>query len=267
MGYAGPNPLNATDPNINIHYDWYEFTYGANGGIYINTTQVDEFGLPMTLDVWGASETFHMQVGIIESIAALDQEFAAETPVAFHVTPPSPLRIFAPAHSTFDTGEVNANYFDSYISSVWSYYASNPLTVMLFGGAREFVGKTQGTQFVFTEVNLNNGAYQGGTYTVAQPTTQNVLYCNGPLASGNTVEAALEAQFCAAFNRHVMGSYAQWTQPSAYYPAAPANYYAQFWHNHSIGGLSYGFAYDDVNNQSSTITTATPEHMALGISY
>jgi hypothetical protein len=63
------------------------------------------------------------------------------------------------------------------------------------------------------------------------------------------------------------GAYAGWTGVSDYYQTAPTNYYAAFWHAHSIGGLSYGFAYDDVNNQSSSIVGAHPEHMAFGISY
>jgi beta-galactosidase len=268
IGYAGPNPLNATDPNIDIHYDWYEFTYGANGGIYINTTQVDQFGLPLMLDVWGAGETFHRQTGITESVASIDAEFANETPAIFHATPVSSLRIFSPANSTFNTGQANDTYFDGYVDEVWTYYATHTLTALLYGGSREFVGNTQGAQFVFTEVNLGNGAYVGGTYAIqSKPTTQDILYCRGPLATGNSVEGALEAQFCAAFNRHVMEDYTAWTQPSDYYQAAPANYYAQFWHRHSVAGLAYGFAYDDVNNQSSTIVSPTPEHMALGVGY
>jgi hypothetical protein len=268
IGYAGPNPLNATDPNIDIHYDWYEFTYGATGGIYINTSQVDQFGLPLMLDVWGAGETFHMQTGVAESIASIDAEFATETPAIFQATPISPLRIFSPANSTFNTGQANGTYFDGYVDEVWTYYATHTLTALLYGGSREFVGNTQGAQFVFTEVNLGNGAYVGGTYAIqSKPTTQDILYCRGSLATGNSVEGALEAQFCAAFNRHVMEDYAAWTLPADYYQAAPANYYAQFWHRHSVGGLAYGFAYDDVNNQSSTIVTPTPEHMALGVGY
>jgi beta-galactosidase len=265
-GYAGPNPLNQTDPNISTHYDWYEFTYGT-GGLFINTTQVDEFGLPLLLDVWGSKETFHMQTGINESIAALDEEFVAETPAAFHPTAPSNLRIFSPGNSSFNVSETNAHYFDSYVSSIWSTYATTPLTVSLFGGSREFSGTTTPTQFVFTEVNLNNGAYVGGTYAIAKPSTQDIVFCANSLATGNTVQLALEAQFCAAFNRHVMQTYASWTEPSNYYLMAPANSYAQFWHDHSVAGLAYGFAYDDVNNQSSSIVSATPEHMAFGIGW
>ena len=57
---------------------------------------------------------------------------------------------------------------------------------------------------VFTEVNLNNGAYVGGNYTVGKPTTQDILQGSGALATGNSMELAIEAQICAAFNRHVM---------------------------------------------------------------
>lgn len=46
-----------------------------------------------------------------------------------------------------------------------------------------------------------------------------------------------------------MGVLANWATPTAWYSAATANYYAQFWHKHSVGGLAYGFAYDDVSNQ------------------
>lgn len=269
LGYAGPNPLNTTDPNTNTNYDWYEFDWGGtNDAIFINTTQVDMFGLPMTLDVWGAGETFHQQTGITESVAQIDQEFAAETPAIFQADPISPLRIWAPAHTTFGTGQANGNYFDSYVDAVWAEYATTPLVVFLDNNSREFSGTTSGTTFNFTEVNLNNGAYGGtGTYTINEPTTQDLLLCAGSMATGSGVTAALEAQFCAAFNRHVMDTYTNWTVASSYYQTAPSNYYAAFWHNHGIDGLAYGFAYDDVNNQSSSIVGATPEHMAFGISW
>ncbi len=270
FGYAGPNPQNTTDPNLNTHYDWYELTNGS-GGIYINTTQVDYFGLPMLLDVWGSvggvSEKFHMQTGINESIAAIDQEFNAETPAIFNITLPSNLRVPSPDKTTFGAGQANGSYFASYVASVWSYYATNKLTVNLFGGATQFVGTTSSSTFTFNEVNVSNGAFVSGPYTIGEPSTQDILACNGTMATGSGDTAAMEAQFCAAFNRHDMLNPATWATPSAWYSAAPANYYAAFWHRHSVGGLAYGFAYDDVAGQSSTISTGTPEHMAFGIGW
>jgi beta-galactosidase len=238
-----------------VHYDSYEFDWGGTtSAIFINTTQVDMFGLPMTLDVWGSGETFHQQTGITESIAQLDQEFTAETPAAFQAgqSPISPLRIWAPAHMTFGTGGANGTYFDSYVNAVWAEYATTPLTVLLDNNSREFSGTTSGTTFNFT---------------INEPATQDILLCNGSMALGSGVTAALEAQFCAAFNRHVMDNYPDWTVVADYYATAPTNYYSAFRHRHSIAGLSYGFAYDDVNNQSSSIVGAAPEHMAFGISW
>ncbi|MFC3653372.1 beta-1,3-glucanase family protein [Dyella humi] len=275
-GYAGPNPLNNTDPNINVHYDWYEFTYGANGGIFINTTQVNQFGLPLLLDVWGSNETYHMQVGINESIANLDQEYISQTPAVFHTPAPNNLRILSPAETTFGTGGANGNYFDSYIASAWAKYTTTPLTLTLNG--RQFTGTTSGSTFTFTEVNPA-AANAGETFVVQQPSTQDVLECAGTMASGvagsspqqqdeNAIQLQLQNQICAATNRGVLLlTSTNWATASTYYQSSPANFYSQFWHQHSVSGLAYGFSYDDNNNQSTTIVTQQPEHMAFGIGW
>ena len=83
----------------------------------------------------------------------------------------------------------------------------------------------------------------------------------------SSLPPALEAQICAAFNHHVVEDSTLWAEPSAWYLGAPANYYARFWHTHGVNGLAYGFAYDDVCNQSSTIHTDTPEPIELGIGW
>ena len=274
-GYAGPNPLNGTDPNINVHYDWYEFNYAANGGIFINTTQVNQFGLPLLLDVWGANETYHMQVGINESIANLDQEYIAQTPAAFHTPVPSDLRILSPAETTFNADSANGNYFDSYIANAWAQYSSTPLTLTVNG--RRFTGVASGSTLTFSEVNPA-AANVGETFVVQQPSTQDVLECAGTMASGvagstvqqqdeNAIQLQLENQICSATNRGVLLAPANWANASAYYPSAPANFYSQFWHRHSVSGLAYGFSYDDNNDQSTTVTTQQPEHMAFGIGW
>ncbi len=271
VGYAGPNPQNSSDPNNNTHYDWYEFTYGSNG-VYINTTQVNQFGLPLLLDVYGNNKTFHQQTGITQSIATIDAAWGSELPSNFTSSPINNYRILSPAETNFGAGQANGTYFDNYIGQTWSYYANNPLNVTI--GARSFTGNTHGNTFTLKEVNTGNGAFQGGTgYVIGYPTTQQVLVCNGVFATGdpnpdrNAIELAIEAQLCAALNRHVATNVAQWGTPAAYYQAAPANFYAAFWHRHGVGGLAYGFSYDDVSGQSSTITTGQPEHMVFTVAY
>jgi hypothetical protein len=272
-GYAGPNPQNATDPNIDTNYDWYEFN--NQNGLYINTTQVDQFGLPLLLDVWGAGGTFHKQVGITESVAQLDSEFASQVPAQFQPPTMSNLRILSPAKLSLSAGGANANYFDSTIANAWASYSTAPLTIPLNG--RLFTGTASGSTLTFIEINPAQ-ANVGEVFAVSQPSTQDILGCSGTMATGvagntpqlqdeNNVQLQLENQICSAINRGVLTNPTNWTNVEAYYSATPANFYSQFWHNHSIGGLAYGFSYDDNNNQSSTITTQQPEHMTWSVGW
>ncbi|HEX7816189.1 beta-1,3-glucanase family protein [Dyella sp.] len=264
IGFAGPNPLNGTDPNIGVRYDWYEFTYN-DGGLWINTTQVDDFGLPLLLDVWGDSKNFHQQTGLTETHDALLTEYATEVPAAFQVPLQGQLRIMAPGKSTFDAGQVNQHYFDDYVSQIWTQYGSSTLNMDV--GGRHFAGQVVNGDLIFNELDDTGQVVAGGPYIVHKPSTQDILEGKGALATGNATELAIEAQICAAFNRHVMEDSTLWAVSSAYYLGAPANYYARFWHTHGVSGLAYGFAYDDVSNQSSTIHTDKPEHMELGIGW
>src|SRR6202040_2219583 len=167
------------------------------------------------------------------------------------------------------------NYFYRSIARSWASYSYTGL-----GGAvrgRRFTATTSGSTLKFTEANPA-AAKPGEVFVVQQPSTQDVLECAGTMASGvpgttpqlqdeNAVQLQLENQICSATNRGVLLTPANWANVSAYYNASPANFYSQFWHKHSIGGLAYGFSYDDNNNQSTTITTPQPEHMAFGIGW
>jgi len=87
--------------------------------------------------------------------------------------------------------------------------------------------------------------------------TQDILLGTGAAADPDT---------CAAINRHVYTlPEADWNVVGDYYGAAPANYYAQFWHQHDINALAYGFCYDDVNGQASYLSVANPLGLILRI--
>jgi hypothetical protein len=90
--------------------------------------------------------------------------------------------------------------------------------------------------------------------------TSDVTGCAGVLANNPNM--------CAALNRHVAQlPQAQWSDPSRYYQAAPANYYARFWHDHAINHLAYGFPYDDVAGQSSFISHANPQFLLIAVGW
>ena len=55
--------------------------------------------------------------------------------------------------------------------------------------------------------------------------------------------------------------------PSQYYKAGPANYYAKFWHDHAINELAYGFPYDDVAGQSSFVSHGNPQWLEVAVGF
>jgi hypothetical protein len=80
------------------------------------------------------------------------------------------------------------------------------------------------------------------------------------------IGGASNAEVCAALNRHVYTN-SNWNNVNNYYQAAPANYYAKFWHDHSIDGLAYGFCYDDVNGQASYLEVLDPKGLIIRIGW
>jgi F5/8 type C domain/Beta-1,3-glucanase len=75
-------------------------------------------------------------------------------------------------------------------------------------------------------------------------------------------------QECAALNRHVAQlPVSQQSDPSQFYLAAPANYYAQFWHQNAINNMAYGFPYDDYAGQSSDISVSNPQYLIVAVGW
>ncbi|MFJ2717935.1 beta-1,3-glucanase family protein [Streptomyces sp. NPDC087437] len=90
--------------------------------------------------------------------------------------------------------------------------------------------------------------------------TSDIFGCAASLA-GNP-------DMCAALNRHVATLPAsQQSDPAQYYKAAPANYYAQFWHDNAINRLAYGFPYDDVAGQSSFVSHGNPQWLLVAVGW
>lgn len=259
VGIAYPNIDNPSDPNINSIFDWIEFTV-ANNAIWCNTTQVDMFGIPMLMQLYtgsASSYSLYGTVGITQPSTTIMSEYTAAVPTAFAGLE-SGTRIVAPIHGSFAAGGANAGYFDSYIASVWSEYTTTPLVITLGSTTYSGLVNTSGVM-VFTDPGDAN------TYSVSQPTTNDVWGGSGALATGNSVELALEAQICAAFHRHVIDNAANLNNVSAYYQTAPCDYYAKFWHQVNVGNVAYGFCYDDVNNQSSTLSSGSPVGLVITI--
>jgi len=260
VAYAGPNIENPSDPNIDVTFDFVEMAID-NAGFHGNTTRVDQFGFPVKLRLQGDGG-YDQTVGEKKSRAALFSAYAAGMPAEFRGLaqgPYAPYRIIAPAHASFRLDQPDGHYLDAYIAAMWSRYTTQELRFTDAQGT--FTGHVVDGAFVFTD-GLGN-------YTIARaPTTPETLLGNGvlndptgqtPGSAGWDKQLQIQAQVCAALNRHVFDDPDHWADAKAYYPAGQAaNWYAQFWHAHSMRKLAYGFAYDDVAGWSTSLATASP---------
>ena len=244
-GYAGPDLNNPGDVNANTLFEFAEFTIEGKN-YWGNTTRVDYFCFPMVTRLIGAS-LYGGYDNVVGDVGTRDEIFTAfknEVPNEYKSLVRDD-RIIAPCKSTFNVGQDNGNYFDNYINEFWNKYANEDLRFSSESGS--FVGRVVGNQMRFTREGDST------VYYVDKPNTQEVLEGKGAFDRGNGVEKAIEAQLCAAFNRGVATEPDKWYTPSQYYKNSVANFYAGFFHEHSVLGKAYGFCYDDVNDQSTLL--------------
>lgn len=255
-GWAGPDPANPQDPNYKTVYDWYEmtYTYGAVpfGG---NTTQVDQFGSPMSFTLTQQSSGFADTRGMTLSRTDVFQKYETSVPSAFQQLivngTDGPLRILSPR--TEQPGAL-ATWLDPSIDNFWSYYQTHPFDYD--GPGYTVQGSVQSGQFVYS-VTPDGGS--PSQYTMAEPTTTQVFAANGPFV-GSSLNGAFLAELDAAFNRGVADTPGEWSDVSAYYPSGGNwNNWAQFFHTNSIDNFAYGFPFDDVNDQSSVLILPNSE--------
>ena len=248
-GYAGPNPTNPSDPNFNTVFDWYEMSYAYGqvpfGG---NTTQVDQFGLPMKVTLEQASSGYSGVRGLTATRAAVFASFAQQAPAEFQSlivkdSAGNPLRIVAPRTSA--PGALGT-WLDGAVNAFWTKFKTQPFTYR-FAGYSVTGGIDANSQFAYT---VTNGGVSK-SYTMRKPTTTEIFACSGPFA-GVGPQGAFLAELSAAFNRGVATTPDLWGTVTAYYPAGQRwNSFAKFFHDLGVEKYAYGFPYDDVTSQSS----------------
>lgn len=268
-GYAGVNLANPTDPNQGIRFEVLELTNNQYG-MWANTTRVDAYQFPMGLEVTGGGG-FQRRTGEIvghqeilskwrSSVSSAFQGCLAEKEGIIHA--PSKIADFQP-------GGAQADFFKAYVDAIWEKYRHEDL-IFSSGDAGIWKGRVVGERFEFK--NLTNSFGNATAYISRRPTTQEVLEGKGVLAEdvqklpNQTLDLVVQAQFCAALNRHALdldapaGTTQDWGDTARYFKKAPYNEYVKFWHRPDVSWnrFSYGFCYDDVFDQSSTIHTPSP---------
>jgi hypothetical protein len=248
MGWGGPDLNNPNDPNRDVYYDWYEYTYVHNQVSYGgNTTAVDQFGFPVTSRLVQNSTGYDRTLGITQTRDQVIAGYQAAVGTAFKGLA-NQYRIVAPRTANeFKPGGLQANYLQAYIDQVWNYYTANQWTEVHDGVT--FTGRVAG--------GVLTGTKQGGIpFNLRKPTTTEVFECSGALALGNEKGGTdtireVGRDFCAAFHRGVALNTAYWYDPTKYYLTNPKDDYAAYFHTVGIDHRAYAFAYDDVNDQSS----------------
>jgi hypothetical protein len=219
----GAAPKNFDDRKA--YWDFIEYAYG-NGTWHGNTTQVDAFCIPLTIQLGDK------KVGITESRTKLFEAFRKDAPKEFQACVQGDFWILSPCKAGFSKDGPNSKYYDKYVDEVWEMYAQEKKTP-----SGKWTGKVVEGALTFTPTD------GGKAITCAKkPSTQDIFLGTGVL--GNN------PQFCAAINRHVLGDPADWKNPAKFYQAEPCNWYSKFLHEHSIDNKAYGFCYDDASEQA-----------------
>ena len=226
---SDPNGFNPLDPNYYVIYDKFEFnlvppdpSLNIAGGVWIDTTAVDFFGIPFTLSMNG------LTAGLTQSraslLSTLANALAASPWNLLALNAPSslggsaPLRVMAPDEA-IGSSNASANfpddYFDPYIAAVWSFYENNQLAIdcsQLIGVSglnitaanSLFTGQVSNGNFVFTN------AAPTTTVTLPLPTSNDVLGCNGPTTTDpwtpqdSTAQGVIVTALDAAMNTGIL---------------------------------------------------------------
>ncbi len=222
----------ASDPTKSKYYDFIEHTIGAtqyNG----NTTRVDAFGLKIAMRLHCA-DGYDVAVGedyetFLEDRAVTFQKFIDDVPAEFQALAQAP---YAPYRIVQPgTGSFNTGGANAqyYAAFADEIWAANGLTIAKPGA---------------------NGSGLGSYPDVSAALYRHVGNVAGTFdANGKLLDKTL------------------WSDSSTFYTAAPADYYARFWHEHALGGKAYGFPYDDVGGYSSYISHKNPQSMMVAIGW
>tara|TARA_B100000508_G_C11458482_1_gene277975 strand:- start:808 stop:2373 length:1566 start_codon:yes stop_codon:yes gene_type:complete len=284
FGYAAPSSSNLTDPNRGIEYEIIELTYD-NSGFYGNTTRVDFYQRPMAMKLYGDGLSAPLHVGEQVSNQTVLSTYMQNAPDTFKncidtakglITQPSKTADFSDGSISGIPKGPYQHYFKSYIDAIWNKYSSQDLD---FDAGENGIWKGNVSNDTL-KMNCQSqcpAAFVGVTATITRkPTTQEAFEGKGVLNQANNnaiVDKAMQAQICAAINRHVIDvttanpGVQNWGDTASYYKTFPYNWYAKFWHSYgiSVNNFSYGFAYDDVFKQSSSVHTVQTDSLTIFI--
>jgi hypothetical protein len=256
-GLVQPAVQNPSDPNVNILFNWSEYTLN-NDGLWLNSTQVDMFSAPYSVGVTtGAGATINTgrlkPGGYNQFYANLRGQPGWERLIR-NGPDGQPLRALAPGHGLAG-GFISPTAMQNYIDRVWARYATTTMTITPFGDQPNlrYTGRVSGNSWTFTG--------PGGSTTFQKPDSDSIWGCYKLLdAPNDLVRGPISRTLCAGFNRTTLLTSANqpFNQPSSFYLDQFTNHYSRKIHAQMVDGKAYGFAFDDVGNNESLVHDGSP---------
>ena len=282
-GYTAPALASGTPGSLCL-YDWLEFSFDSNQALNINTTQVDQFGFPISMTATGTGMTGGEQGVLNTSRSSIMTNLAGLSNSLFNSSvgvPTNGVNADAYPASVYTSNTLRAvspktvatasdTFFTSTINTWYNNWANTPL-VTYDASSGYYSGLVVGGVLSFKSGNLSSASSwnSGGSvqFTNSQITSYDVWKCANSLASGNGNQKNVQKMIAAAFQRGTMvnANYSlndtngsSFSPPlSDNYASATSNTWAQKFHQFNANGLAYGFPYDDVGNLQPTVTTTS----------
>lgn len=177
-----PDGFLTQDPSYGIIYDKVEFTYNS-GGVWIDTTAVDFFALPISLHMDG-EETKGLSSARKDILKTLKQGLTGEWRKLYLEYGGQVLRIVAPNKAIgrpLEGDNFPDDYLNPFIDAVWAYYETDH---SLSVNCAEVLTKPTKEEEIFTgHLDVHN-TFKNGKGTEADlhngmPTSNQVFGCSG----------------------------------------------------------------------------------------
>jgi hypothetical protein len=267
-----PSVTNSSDPNIDIQWDFAEFTYNSTQ-LFANISMVDFVCIPIGLtltDTSGNTQTVSgLPAGGLDTVCSglTAQQAADGNPWTDLIVKSggANLRALSPQNGIVFNSSLLSGYYNDYVTAVWDKYESATLTVDTQASYGTVTGQVTGGSLTFP-----------GVGSFAQPTAADIFSCStGPFstagASGEVL--AIIPRLAAAFNRSTLlidSDQPDGENPANYYANAITNHYARLVHATETGGLGYAFPYDDVTpdggvNQAGPVSSGSPAVLSVTV--
>lgn len=259
-GLVQPAVQNPSDPNVNILFNWSEYTLN-DSGIWINSTQVDMFSAPYAVGVQPLGgttiSTGHLKPGGYNGFFNALRGQAGGWANLVRTRPDGTiLRALAPGHG-IEAGLLPSTVMNDYVNRVWTKYSSSTLTVTPFANQpnTRYFGRVSGNVMNFT-----NSA--GAVVTSFQkPDSDSIFGCYKLLdAPNDQVRGPISRTLCAGYNRSTLLTNPNQpdTSSAGFYQDSVTNQYAREIHARMADSKAYGFAFDDVGDFESLVHDGNP---------